>query len=42
MNSIFGMGDICSTIPAKEADVCFLEEPEHLNFYRAPGKDWWT
>jgi hypothetical protein len=43
MNSIFPMGDsICSSIPAEKADVCFLEEPEHLNWYRAPGKDWWS
>ena len=34
------MGDMCSLIPDNEADVCVLEEPEHLNWYRAPGKGW--
>jgi hypothetical protein len=37
-NSIFALGDICDLIPDKSADVCILEEPEHLNWYRAPGK----
>ena len=23
-----------------DLDVCILEEPEHLNFYRAPGQGW--
>mmetsp|Transcript_10963 Transcript_10963/g.15448 ORF Transcript_10963/g.15448 Transcript_10963/m.15448 type:complete len:831 (+) Transcript_10963:293-2785(+) len=40
LKSIFGMGDICSLIPDGEADVCILEEPEHLNWYRAPGEGW--
>jgi len=35
MKSIFAMGDIVSLIP--DSDVCVLEEPEHLNWYRAPG-----
>lgn len=41
MNSIFAMGDICSSIKGNK-DVCFLEEPEHLNWFRAPTKNWWT
>lgn len=40
--SIFAMGDICSLFGDKKLDVCFLEEPEHLNVYRAPGKRLWT
>lgn len=35
--SIFATVDICSLIPAKEADVAILEEPEHLNWLRVPG-----
>lgn len=34
------MGDLTMMIPAGEADICILEEPEHLNWYRAPGKSW--
>ena len=34
--SIFPMGDITALIPDEQADVCLLEEPEHLNWYRAP------
>lgn len=40
--SIFAMGDICSLFGDEKLDVCFLEEPEHLNVYRAPGKRLWT
>ena len=40
--SIFAMGDICSLFGDNKLDVCFLEEPEHLNVYRAPGKRLWT
>ena len=35
-HSIFPMGDITELIPDEEADFCVLEEPEHLNWYRAP------
>lgn len=33
--SIFPTEDICSLIPKEEADVAILEEPEHLNWFRA-------
>jgi len=39
-NSIYSMGDIIGLIPEDEADICILEEPEHLNWYRAPGEGW--
>ena len=46
LKSIFAMGDICAVLRnhtdgdnLKEA-VCILEEPEHLNWYRAPGEGW--
>lgn len=29
-HSIFPMGDVAALIPDEEADVCVLEEPEHL------------
>ena len=41
LGSIFAMGDICSLIRDKDADVCVLEEPEHLNWYKAPSNDNW-
>eukprot|EP00816_Leptocylindrus_hargravesii_P002202 CAMPEP_0196820976 /NCGR_PEP_ID=MMETSP1362-20130617/77315_1 /TAXON_ID=163516 /ORGANISM="Leptocylindrus danicus, Strain CCMP1856" /LENGTH=647 /DNA_ID=CAMNT_0042200021 /DNA_START=40 /DNA_END=1983 /DNA_ORIENTATION=- len=41
LGSIFAMGDICSLIPDEDADVCVLEEPEHLNWYKAPSNDNW-
>jgi len=41
-NSIFALGDICDLIPDEIADVCILEEPEHLNWYRAPGCSSWS
>jgi len=37
--SIFPSVDICSLVPDDEADVCILEEPEHLNWFRVPAKD---
>jgi digalactosyldiacylglycerol synthase len=40
LKSIFAMGDMLSLIPDEDADVVILEEPEHLNWYRAPGKGW--
>ena len=39
-NSIYSMGDITALIPDEDADICILEEPEHLNWYRAPGISW--
>jgi len=40
--SIFAMGDFCERLCVQEPDaVCILEEPEHVNFYRAPGKTSW-
>ena len=38
--SIFPMGDLTRLIPDDEADVCILEEPEHLNWFRATGVNW--
>jgi len=40
--SIFASGDIIDLIPDASADVCILEEPEHLNWYRAPGSSSWS
>lgn len=37
--SIFPTVDICSLIPAKDADIAILEEPEHLNWMRVPDFD---
>ena len=31
-NSIYSMGDITALIPSEDADICILEEPEHLNW----------
>jgi len=39
-NSLYSMGDIIGLIPEEECDICVLEEPEHLNWYRAPGENW--
>uniref|UniRef100_A0A7S4V6D4 Digalactosyldiacylglycerol synthase n=2 Tax=Ditylum brightwellii TaxID=49249 RepID=A0A7S4V6D4_9STRA len=38
--SIFSVEDICKLIPDESADVCVLEEPEHLNWFRAEGDSW--
>ncbi|CAM9884816.1 unnamed protein product [Ectocarpus sp. 4 AP-2014] len=38
--SIFPMGDLAAQAPDEEADVAVLEEPEHLNFFRAEGVPW--
>ncbi|CAM9777498.1 unnamed protein product [Pylaiella littoralis] len=38
--SIFPMGDLVAQVPDEEADVAILEEPEHLNFFRAEGVPW--
>eukprot|EP01034_Spumella_vulgaris_P025373 gene25373-31825_t len=40
--SIFPVGDPCDLIPDKLADLCILEEPEHLNWFRSPltGRAW--
>jgi len=40
--SVFAMGDIIQELPAEELDVCVLEEPEHLNWFRAPSMESWT
>lgn len=38
LKSIFAMGDITALLDIDpDVDVCILEEPEHLNAYRAPG-----
>lgn len=39
-NSIYSMGDITAVVSADDVDICILEEPEHLNWYRAPGESW--
>jgi digalactosyldiacylglycerol synthase len=40
--SIFAMGDLLNLIEEKggSMDVCILEEPEHVNWFRAPGDGW--
>lgn len=46
LKSIFAMGDICAVLrnhtdgDRLQDAVCILEEPEHLNWYRAPGEGW--
>ncbi|GAX13403.1 hypothetical protein FisN_34Lh002 [Fistulifera solaris] len=37
--SIFPAEDICAMIPAEQADVAILEEPEHLNWFRVPSDE---
>lgn len=41
LSSIFAMGDIFQHLDVPDDAACVLEEPEHLNFYRVPGKDTW-
>jgi digalactosyldiacylglycerol synthase len=44
LSSIFAMGDLCQLIPEDQDStkmICILEEPEHVNFYRAPGRESW-
>uniref|UniRef100_A0A7S1ULM8 Digalactosyldiacylglycerol synthase n=1 Tax=Grammatophora oceanica TaxID=210454 RepID=A0A7S1ULM8_9STRA len=36
------MGDICANLTGDVTDVCFLEEPEHLNWYKASHTESWT
>lgn len=40
--SIFAMGDLLNMIEEKGGpmDVCVLSEPEHVNWFRAPGDGW--
>lgn len=40
LRSIFAMGDIMSLMDNEKMDVCILEEPEHCNWFRAPGDGW--
>lgn len=39
-NSLYSMGDLIGLIPEDKCDICVLEEPEHLNWYRGPGENW--
>jgi digalactosyldiacylglycerol synthase len=40
--SIFPMGDICGKLPeCSDGAICVLEEPEHLNYFRAPSAVSW-
>jgi digalactosyldiacylglycerol synthase len=42
LSSIFAMGDLCELIPQDTTNmICILEEPEHVNCYRAPGRESW-
>lgn len=42
LSSIFAMGDLCELIPEDTSNmICILEEPEHVNCYRAPGRESW-
>mmetsp|Transcript_10417 Transcript_10417/g.39407 ORF Transcript_10417/g.39407 Transcript_10417/m.39407 type:complete len:635 (-) Transcript_10417:131-2035(-) len=38
--SVFPTQDIVSLIPNEDADICILEEPEHLNWYKMTGLSW--
>lgn len=39
-NSIYSQGDITALMPEDEIDICVMEEPEHLNWYRDAGESW--
>ena len=39
-NSLYSMGGLIERIPSDRCDICVLEEPEHLNWYHAPGENW--
>lgn len=39
-NSLYSMGGLIELIPSDGCDICLLEEPEHLNWYGAPGENW--
>jgi len=39
-NSVYSEGDITALIPEDQVDICVLEEPEHLNWYREQGESW--
>jgi hypothetical protein len=43
LQSIFAMGDLCERLQVRDParSICILEEPEHVNFYRAPGLVSW-
>ena len=42
LSSIFALGDLCELIPPNTNNmICILEEPEHVNCYRAPGRESW-
>jgi len=44
LKSIFPLGDVPSLLNNSSSvdknTICILEEPEHLNWYRAPGPSW--
>ena len=40
MRSIFAMGDMMNLMEGSKMDVAILEEPEHCNWFRAPGDGW--
>ncbi|CAM9635912.1 unnamed protein product [Chrysoparadoxa australica] len=40
VGSIFPMGDITRLVPDEEAEILIMEEPEHLNWYKATGTNW--
>ncbi|CAM9638588.1 unnamed protein product, partial [Choristocarpus tenellus] len=40
LGSVFPTNDLTALVPQEDADVCVLEEPEHLNWYKADGPAW--